>query len=61
MLAVGFNDSIVKVYTLVPQKLKAMKSAEQLDEVNIEAEDVLVSKFKFSVLFINQCLYIYTF
>lgn len=43
MLAVGFNDSIVKVWTLVPQKLKTMKSAEQLEEVNIEAEDVLVS------------------
>ncbi|KAJ8916111.1 hypothetical protein NQ315_004478 [Exocentrus adspersus] len=42
MLAVGFNDSIIKVFTLVPQKLKAMKSAEQLEEVNIEAEDVLV-------------------
>lgn len=42
MLAVGFNDSIVKVWTLVPQKLKAMKSAEQLEEVNIEADDVMV-------------------
>ncbi|CAH1966580.1 unnamed protein product [Acanthoscelides obtectus] len=42
MLAVGFNDSIVKVWTLVPQKLKAMKSAEQLEEVNVEADDVLV-------------------
>lgn len=42
MVAVGFNDSIVKVWTLVPQKLKAMKSTEQLEEVNIEAEDVLV-------------------
>ncbi|KAG5862261.1 hypothetical protein JTB14_016743 [Gonioctena quinquepunctata] len=42
MLAVGFNDSIVKVWTLVPQKLKAMKSAEQLEDVNVEAEDVLV-------------------
>lgn len=44
MLAVGFNDSIVKVWTLVPQKLKAMKSAEQLEEVNIEADDVMVSQ-----------------
>lgn len=43
MLAVGFNDSIVKVWTLVPQKLKSMKSAEQLEEVNIEADDVMVS------------------
>lgn len=43
MLAVGFNDSIIKVWTLVPHKLKAMKSADQLEEVNIEADDVLVS------------------
>ncbi|CAG9772014.1 unnamed protein product [Ceutorhynchus assimilis] len=42
MLAVGFNDSIIKVFTLVPQKLKAMKSADKLSDVNIEAEDVLV-------------------
>ncbi|CAH0557206.1 unnamed protein product [Brassicogethes aeneus] len=41
MLAVGFNDSIVKVFTLVPQKLRAMKSVDQLQDVNIEAEDVL--------------------
>lgn len=43
MLAVGFSESMVKVWTLVPQKLKAMKSAEQLQEVNIDADDVLVS------------------
>ncbi|XP_025832724.1 transcription initiation factor TFIID subunit 5 [Agrilus planipennis] len=42
MLAVGFSDSVVKVWTLVPQKLKAMKNAEQLQEINIEAEDVFV-------------------
>ena len=46
MLAVGFVDSIVKVWTLVPQKLKTMKSAEQLQDINIEAEDVLVSTLK---------------
>uniref|UniRef100_V5GLZ5 Transcription initiation factor TFIID subunit 5 n=1 Tax=Anoplophora glabripennis TaxID=217634 RepID=V5GLZ5_ANOGL len=44
MLAVGFNDSIIKVWTLVPQKLKAMKSADQLEDVNIEADDVLIIK-----------------
>jgi transcription initiation factor TFIID subunit 5 len=41
MLAVGFSDSIVKVWTLVPQKLKSMKTAEQLQDVNVDAEDVL--------------------
>lgn len=43
MLAVGFSESIVKIWTLVPQKLKAMKTADQLQEINIEADDVLVS------------------
>jgi hypothetical protein len=48
MLAVGFSDSIVKVWTLVPQKLKSMKTAEQLQDVNVDAEDVLVRiKFLF--------------
>lgn len=42
MLAVGFSDAIVKVFTLVPQKLKALKTAEQLQEINIDADDVLV-------------------
>ncbi|KAL1494284.1 hypothetical protein ABEB36_009907 [Hypothenemus hampei] len=42
MLAVGFNDSIIKVFTLVPQKLKTMKSADKLQEVNCDVEDVLV-------------------
>ncbi|KAK9888865.1 hypothetical protein WA026_001085 [Henosepilachna vigintioctopunctata] len=42
MLAVGFNDCIVKVWSLVPQKLKALKSAQQLQDVNIDAEDLMV-------------------
>ncbi|KAK7580412.1 hypothetical protein V9T40_001041 [Parthenolecanium corni] len=41
MLAVGFADSRIKVWSLVPQKLKAMKSAEQLQDINLEADDVL--------------------
>lgn len=42
LLAVGFTDSIIKVWTLVPQKLRAMKSAEQLQDIDREADDVLV-------------------
>lgn len=42
MLAVGFSESYVKIWTLVPQKLKALKSADQLQEINIDADDVLV-------------------
>lgn len=37
LLAVGFTDSIIKVWTLVPQKLRAMKSAEQLQDIDREA------------------------
>jgi transcription initiation factor TFIID subunit 5 len=37
LLAVGFADSIVKIWTLVPQKLRAMKSAEQLQDIDREA------------------------
>lgn len=37
MLAVGFTDSRIKVWSLVPQKLKSMKSAEQLQDINLEA------------------------
>jgi transcription initiation factor TFIID subunit 5 len=37
LLAVGFADSIVKIWTLVPQKLRSMKSAEQLQDIDREA------------------------
>jgi transcription initiation factor TFIID subunit 5 len=37
LLAVGFADSIVKIWTLMPQKLRAMKSAEQLQDIDREA------------------------
>ncbi|XP_045472078.1 transcription initiation factor TFIID subunit 5 [Harmonia axyridis] len=42
MLAVGFSDAVIKVWSLVPQKLKTLKSAQQLQEVNIDAEDLMV-------------------
>ncbi|XP_011500143.1 PREDICTED: transcription initiation factor TFIID subunit 5 [Ceratosolen solmsi marchali] len=42
LLAVGFNDSAIKVWSLVPQKLRIMKDGEQLADVEREAEDVLV-------------------
>ncbi|XP_075214513.1 TATA-box binding protein associated factor 5 [Lycorma delicatula] len=41
VLAVGFSDSVVKAWSLMPQKLRAMKSAEQLQDIDQEAEDVL--------------------
>ncbi|CAB3366035.1 Hypothetical predicted protein [Cloeon dipterum] len=42
MLAVGFSNSSIKVWSIVPQKLRAMKSAELLADIDKEAEDVLV-------------------
>lgn len=42
LLAIGFSESMVKVWTLVPQKLKSMKSADQLQDIDREADDVLV-------------------
>uniref|UniRef100_A0A1B6DEK0 Transcription initiation factor TFIID subunit 5 n=1 Tax=Clastoptera arizonana TaxID=38151 RepID=A0A1B6DEK0_9HEMI len=41
ILAIGFSDSIVKLWSLMPQKLRAMKSAEILQEIDNEADDVL--------------------
>lgn len=37
LLAVGFSDSIIKVWTLVPQKLRTMKSSEKLQDIDREA------------------------
>lgn len=37
LLGVGFTDSIIKVWSLTPQKLRAMKSAEALQDVDREA------------------------
>lgn len=63
LLAVGFNDSFIKVWSLVPQKLRSMKSADQLQDIDREAGmnqrvlEVLLTEilFKF-VHYIHQCL-----
>lgn len=56
MLAVGFSDSRIKVWSLIPQKLKAMKNAEQLQDINLEAG------IKFSYLiYIQMCNILYYF
>jgi transcription initiation factor TFIID subunit 5 len=41
MVALGFADSIVKVWSLNPHKLKGLKSADALDNLNRDADDVL--------------------
>lgn len=40
LLGVGFTDSIIKIWSLTPQKLKAMKSAEALQDIDREAGNV---------------------
>ncbi|KAF6214950.1 hypothetical protein GE061_009695 [Apolygus lucorum] len=40
ILAVGFSNSNIKLWSLLPQKLKGMKSAEQLQDIDHDAEDV---------------------
>ena len=37
LMAVGFSDSLLKVWSLIPQKLRVMKSAEQLSEIEKDA------------------------
>ena len=34
LCAVGFSDSIIKIWTLLPHKLKKLKSAEALKDIN---------------------------
>lgn len=42
LIAIGFSNSIVKVWTLTPIKLREIKSAEQLNDIDSEVDDVLV-------------------
>ncbi|XP_071943039.1 transcription initiation factor TFIID subunit 5-like [Antedon mediterranea] len=41
MMACGFSDSCVRVWSVTPKKLRNMKAAKQLDAIDKEAEDVL--------------------
>ncbi|XP_053209289.1 transcription initiation factor TFIID subunit 5-like [Panonychus citri] len=42
LLSVGLSDSTIKVWSLTPNKLRTMKSAQDLDFIDREADDVLV-------------------
>ncbi|XP_072936555.1 transcription initiation factor TFIID subunit 5 [Epargyreus clarus] len=42
LLAVGFNNSNIKVWTLTTARLRGMKSADKLQEIDRDAGDVLV-------------------
>ncbi|XP_041476835.1 transcription initiation factor TFIID subunit 5-like [Lytechinus variegatus] len=41
LLAAGFSDSLIKVWTLTPQKLRKVKQAGALKEIDAESDDVL--------------------
>lgn len=40
LLATGFRDSGIKVWSLVPQKLRLMKTGEELQDIDREAGNV---------------------
>jgi len=44
LMAAGFSDSILKVWSLVPQKLRGMKPAELLADIDKEAGQFLLFK-----------------
>lgn len=41
MMGIGLQDSRIKVFSVTPVKLKAMKSAGELETIDREADDVL--------------------
>ncbi|XP_070494188.1 transcription initiation factor TFIID subunit 5-like [Chironomus tepperi] len=42
LIAIGFSDATIKVWTMTPAKLNELKSAEQLKEIDTEVDDILV-------------------
>lgn len=43
-MAAGFSDSIIKVWSLVPQKLRGMKPADLLADIDKEAGKIFFLK-----------------
>ena len=48
LLAGSFNDSIVRVWTLTPKKLCALKSPSQMQQVTLAAGEVVEHALKLS-------------
>lgn len=46
LLAIGFGDSCIKVWSLVPQKLRLMKTGEQLQDIDREAGNISFHSMK---------------
>lgn len=40
IVAVGFSNSIIRVWSLIPSNLKQLRPAHELEELNKEAEDI---------------------
>lgn len=42
LIAIGFSDATIKVWAMTPAKLRELKSAEQLKDIDRDVDDVLV-------------------
>lgn len=42
LVAIGFSDSLIKVFSLTPGKLRELKAADALKEIDRDADDILV-------------------
>jgi len=42
LIAIGFSDATIKVWTMTPAKLREIKSTEQLKDIDRDVDDVLV-------------------
>lgn len=41
MIGIGFEDSIIRIWSLTPKKLRTLKSVNELSKIDKEADDVL--------------------
>ena len=41
LLATGYDDSVVRIWSLTPKKLRTLKSVNELAKIDKEADDVL--------------------
>lgn len=56
-IAAGFSNSVIKVWPLTPNKLKAMRPSNELEVIDKEADDVLVRMMDCEKTFDKKVLY----
>ena len=56
MMAVGFSSSTVRVWSLIPQKLRAMKSADDLADIDKDAGTAMLTRGCVVVEVLNKIL-----